>query len=132
MIHRAPFGSMERFIAVLIENCAGEFPLWLSPEQLIILPISEKFAAYAEEVKNLLEVEDIMAQVDNRDEKIGRKIRDAEVRKLPYMLIVGEKEVENNMVSVRKHGSGDLGSLSISDFLAEFKKSVAESLSQQA
>jgi threonyl-tRNA synthetase len=132
MIHRAPFGSMERFIAVLIENCAGEFPLWLSPEQLIILPISEKFAAYAEEVKNLLEAEDIMAQVDNRDEKIGRKIRDAEVRKLPYMLIVGEKEVENNMVSVRKHGSGDLGSLSISDFLAEFKKSVAESLSQQA
>lgn len=132
MIHRAPFGSMERFIAVLIENCAGEFPLWLSPEQLIILPISEKFAAYAEEVKNLLEAEDIMAQVDNRDEKIGRKIRDAEVRKLPYMLIVGEKEVENNMVSVRKHGSGDLGSLSITDFLAEFKKSVAESLSQQA
>ena len=132
MIHRAPFGSMERFIAVLIENCAGEFPLWLSPEQLIILPISEKFAAYAEEVKNLLEAEDIMAQVDNRDEKIGRKIRDAEVRKLPYMLIVGEKEVENNMVSVRKHGFGDLGSLSITDFLAEFKKSVAESLSQQA
>jgi len=128
MIHRAPFGSMERFIAVLIENCAGEFPLWLSPEQLMILPISEKYADYAEEVKQKLEMHDIRAQVDNRDEKIGRKIRDSEVKKLPFMLIVGEKEVENNTVAVRRHGSGDQGSVSLDEFLLEFNKSVEESL----
>jgi threonyl-tRNA synthetase len=119
---------MERFIAVLIENCAGEFPLWLSPEQLMILPISEKFADYAEEVKQKLAEHDIQAQVDNRDEKIGRKIRDAEVKKLPFMLILGEKEVETNTVSVRKHGSGDQGSVSFDEFLQNFKNEIQISL----
>ncbi len=128
MIHRAPFGSMERFIAVLIENCAGDFPLWLSPDQVIILPISEKFAAYAEEVKNFLEALDIRAGIDHRDEKIGRKIRDAEVAKFPFMLIVGEKEAELKTISVRRHGQGDLGSLSHEDFAAYFMKAVSESL----
>lgn len=128
MIHRAPFGSMERFIAVLIENCAGEFPLWLSPEQLMILPISEKFSSYAEEVKQFLALHDIQSQVDNRDEKIGRKIRDAEVKKLPYMLILGEKEVETRTVSIRKHGSGDQGSVGLDEFLHIFKKAIDESL----
>jgi len=128
MIHRAPFGSMERFIAVLIENCAGDFPLWLSPEQLVILPISEKFAAYADEVKMHLETLDIRASVDHRDEKIGRKIRDAEVGKFPYMLIVGEKESETKTVSVRKHGQGDLGSLDLHEFTNMFASAVAESM----
>ena len=128
MIHRAPFGSMERFIAVLIENCAGDFPLWLSPEQLVILPISEKFAAYADEVKTHLETLDIRASVDHRDEKIGRKIRDAEVGKFPYMLIVGEKESETKTVSVRKHGQGDLGSLDLQEFTNMFSSAVAESM----
>lgn len=116
MIHRAPFGSMERFIAVLIEHCAGNFPLWLSPEQVIILGISEKFNDFAQNVSQLLKISDIRASVDERDEKIGRKIRDAEVRKVPYMLIVGEKEAETKTVSVRKHGQGDLGSMSIEEF----------------
>jgi threonyl-tRNA synthetase len=128
MIHRAPFGSMERFIAVLIENCAGNFPLWLSPEQLMILPISEKFADYAEEVRIFLDSHDVRAQVDHRDEKIGRKIRDAEVKKLPYMLIVGEKEVETKTVSVRRHGSGDQGSATLEEFLGMFQVSIDESL----
>ena len=130
MIHRAPFGSMERFIAVLIENCAGNFPLWLSPEQLMILPISEKYADYAEEVRIYLETNDIRGLVDNRDEKIGRKIRDAEVKKLPYMLIVGEKEVENRTVSVRRHGSGDQGSSGLEEFLTEFQTAIKESFGQ--
>lgn len=130
MIHRAPFGSMERFIAVLIENCAGDFPLWLAPEQLMILPISEKFAEYAEEVRKELEEQDIRGLVDNRDEKIGRKIRDAEVKKLPYMLIVGEKEMENRTVSVRRHGEGDLGSLPIAEFIEKFRVAMADSLGQ--
>ena len=127
MIHRAPFGSMERFIAVLIENCAGDFPLWLSPDQVIILPISEKFASYADELKNHLEGLDIRASIDHRDEKIGRKIRDAEVSKFPFMLIVGEKEAETKAVSVRRHGHGDLGSLSWNDFTAHFREAVASS-----
>jgi threonyl-tRNA synthetase len=128
MIHRAPFGSLERFIAVLIENCAGNFPLWLSPEQLMILPISEKFSAYAEEIKAELEQKDIRALIDNRDEKIGRKIRDAEVRKLPFMLIVGEKEAENRTVSVRRHGSGDVGTVSLDEFTGLFEKALQESM----
>ncbi len=128
MIHRAPFGSMERFIAVLIENCAGEFPLWLSPDQVIILPISEKFEAYAEEVKNHLESLDIRATIDHRDEKIGRKIRDAEVGKFPYMLIVGEKESETQTVSVRRHGHGDAGSLSLEEFTGIFAQAVKDSM----
>lgn len=128
MIHRAPFGSLERFVAVLIEHCAGNFPLWLSPEQMTILPISEKFIDYAEKVKSLLEDHDIIGVIDNRDEKIGRKIRDAEMKKIPFMLIVGEKEMEEGKLSVRKHGEGDLGSFSPEDFAAYFKNIIATSI----
>ncbi len=116
MIHRAPFGSLERFVAVLIEHCAGNFPLWLSPEQYVILPISEKYEDYAKKLSQMLNNSDIRGLIDFRDEKIGRKIRDAEVKKIPYMLIVGEKEAADGTISVRKHGVGDLGSLSIEDF----------------
>ena len=124
MIHRAPFGSMERFIAVLIEHCAGNFPLWLSPEQFIILPISEKYEEYAKKLSDVLKDSDICGLIDFRDEKIGRKIRDAEVKKIPYMLIVGEKEAAEGMVSVRKHGQGDLGSMSIEDFKEQIIKEI--------
>ncbi len=124
MIHRAPFGSLERFIAVLIEHCAGNFPLWLSPEQFIILPISEKYEDYAKKLSESLKDSDICGLIDFRDEKIGRKIRDAEVKKIPYMLIVGEKEATENMVSVRKHGTGDLGSMSIEDFKQQIIKEI--------
>ncbi|MCR9016641.1 threonine--tRNA ligase [Aquiflexum gelatinilyticum] len=128
MIHRAPFGSLERFVAVLIEHCAGNFPLWLSPEQITILPISEKFIEYAEEVKAILEESDIIGLIDNRDEKIGRKIRDAEVKKIPFMLIVGEKEQQEGKISVRKHGEGDIGSLSPVEFVSYFKGIIGESI----
>jgi len=124
MIHRAPFGSMERFIAVLIEHCAGNFPLWLSPEQFIILPISEKYEEYAKKLSDVLKDSDICGLIDFRDEKIGRKIRDAEVKKIPYMLIVGEKEAAEGMISVRKHGLGDLGSMSIEDFKEQIIKEI--------
>jgi threonyl-tRNA synthetase len=124
MIHRAPFGSMERFIAVLIEHCAGNFPLWLSPEQFIILPISEKYEEYAKKLSDVLKDSDICGLIDFRDEKIGRKIRDAEVKKIPYMLIVGEKEAAEGMVSVRKHGQGDLGSMSVEDFKEQITKEI--------
>lgn len=117
MIHRAPFGSLERFVAVLIEHCAGNFPLWLSPDQYIILPISEKYADYAKTISDSLNNYDIRGLIDNRDEKIGKKIRDAEIKKIPFMLIVGEKEQEEQRVSVRKHGHGDLGSLSMEEFV---------------
>jgi threonyl-tRNA synthetase len=117
MIHRAPFGSLERFVAVLIEHCGGNFPLWLAPEQAIILPISEKYHNYAEKVLKLLNNSDLRAQIDYRSEKAGRKIRDAEMKKMPFMLIVGDKEVENETVSVRQHGVGDLGSLRVDDFI---------------
>ena len=126
MIHRAPFGSMERFVAVLIEHCGGNFPLWLTPEQLIILPISDKYQKYAEKVLNLMENAEIRAQIDTRSEKMGRKIRDAEVKKIPYMLIVGEKEAENETVSVRKHGEGDLGSFSMEDLIQRIQTEVDE------
>ena len=125
MIHRAPFGSLERFVAVLIEHCAGNFPLWLAPEQITVLPISEKFNAYAEEVIAFLKLRDIRGTVDDRDEKIGRKIRDAEVSKTPYMLIVGEKEASARQVSVRKHGTGDLGSFELTAFAETFAKDAA-------
>ncbi|MCE7072334.1 threonine--tRNA ligase [Dyadobacter sp. CY327] len=125
MIHRAPFGSMERFIAILIENTAGQFPLWLSPDQIAILPISEKFADYAEDVFFQLQDHDIRGFVDHRDEKIGRKIRDAEVTKVPFMLIVGEKEAAEGKLSVRRKGEGDLGSMTIADFASFFKKEAA-------
>ncbi|MGJ1364826.1 threonine--tRNA ligase [Sphingobacterium spiritivorum] len=116
MIHRAPFGSLERFIAVLIEHCAGRFPLWLAPEQFIVLPVSEKYEEYAQKLLESLNNSDIRGLIDLRDEKVGRKIRDAEVKKLPYMLIVGEKEAESGTVSVRKHGSGDVGSMTPEEF----------------
>jgi threonyl-tRNA synthetase len=132
MIHRAPFGSMERFCAVLIEHCAGEFPLWLTPDQVAILPISEKYAAYAEQVYKMLEEHDITGFIDHRDEKIGRKIRDAEVKKIPVMLIVGEKEAEANAVAVRKHGHGDVGTFSHQEFLNYFKEETDKSLGQGA
>ncbi len=121
MIHRAPFGSLERFVAVLIEHCAGNFPLWLAPEQFAVLPISEKFNDYAKSVVNKLKETDIRGFLDDRDEKIGRKIRDAEMKKVPFMLIVGEKEVTDNKVSVRKHGEGDKGAMGLSEFVDQFK-----------
>jgi threonyl-tRNA synthetase len=124
MIHRAPFGSLERFVAVLIEHCAGNFPLWLSPEQFIILPISEKYEEYAKKLSDVLKDSDICGLIDFRDEKIGRKIRDAEIKKIPYMLIVGEKEAAENVVSVRKHGQGDMGSMSIEEFKQQIIKEI--------
>jgi threonyl-tRNA synthetase len=124
MIHRAPFGSLERFIAVLIEHCAGNFPLWLSPEQFTILPISEKYEEYAKKLSDELKDSDICGLIDFRDEKIGRKIRDAEVKKIPYMLIVGEKEAAENVVSVRKHGEGDLGSMTLEEFKQRLIKEI--------
>ncbi|KAA6349811.1 Threonine--tRNA ligase [termite gut metagenome] len=116
MIHRAPFGSMERFVAVLIEHTGGKFPLWLTPDQVAILPVSEKFNDYAEELKAYFDTQDIRAIIDNRNEKIGRKIRDSEMMHIPYMLIVGEKEVENKEVSVRKQGEGDKGTMKFEEF----------------
>lgn len=130
MIHRAPFGSLERFVAVLIEHCAGNFPLWLAPEQLIILPISEKYAEYAVNVKALLDENGITGDIDNRDEKIGRKIRDAEVKKIPFMVIVGEKEQEENKLSLRKHGEGDIGTFELSAFVDFFQGIIKDSLNK--
>ena len=126
MIHRAPFGSMERFVAVLIEHCAGNFPLWLTPEQVAVLPISEKYQEYAEKVLVLLKKHDIRGLIDGRSEKTGRKIRDAEMKKIPYMLIVGEREEAEGTVSVRKHGKGDIGTFSIDGFAAMVNKEVEE------
>ena len=128
MLHRAPFGSLERFVAVLIEHCGGDFPLWLTPDQVAILPISEKYADYAQELYKVLESEDITGFVDNRDEKIGRKIRDAEVKKIPIMLIVGEKERDERTVAIRRHGAGDVGTMSIDDFMVYFNKEKQSSL----
>ncbi|MCC7466050.1 MAG: threonine--tRNA ligase [Saprospiraceae bacterium] len=119
MIHRAPFGSMERFMGVLIENCAGKFPLWLTPEQFAILPVSDKFVEYAYQVKQALEAQDLRGVVDDRNETIGRKIRDNELKRIPFLLIVGEKEMEAGTVSVRKQGEGDQGALSINEFAAQ-------------
>jgi threonyl-tRNA synthetase len=124
MIHRAPFGSLERFVAVLIEHCAGKFPLWLAPEQISILPISEKYNDYAKKVLELLKNYDIRGLVDDRNEKIGKKIRDTELNKVPFMLIVGEKEAEENKISVRKQSVGDLGSFSVEEFAALINKEI--------
>ena len=124
MIHRAPFGSMERFIAVLIEHCAGKFPLWLAPTQVKLLPISDKFIPYAESVKQLLKNADIRSEVDDRNEKIGKKIRDTELEKVPYMLVIGEKEMNENKVAVRKQGVGDLGVQSVDDFITVIAEEV--------
>ena len=128
MIHRAPFGSMERFIAILLEHTGGNFPLWLIPEQVIVLPISEKYEKYTEKVLHLLENSEIRALADLRNEKTGRKIRDAEVSKIPFMLVVGEKEEKEGTVSVRRHGEGDKGSYSIEDFIALIKKEIEKTI----
>ena len=128
MIHRAPFGSMERFCAVLIEHTAGKFPLWLTPEQVVVLPISEKYNEYAQKVSNQLNISDIRAGIDDRNEKIGRKIRDNEMKRIPYLLIVGEKEFEQNTVAVRRQGEGDQGSMTIDEFTAFINNEVSEQL----
>ncbi|MCL4146902.1 UNVERIFIED_CONTAM: hypothetical protein GTU68_039504 [Idotea baltica] len=128
MIHRAPFGSMERFIAVLLEHTGGNFPLWLTPEQVILLPISDKYQKYTEKVLESLENSEIRALVDSRSEKTGRKIRDAEVSKIPFMVIVGEKEEEDGTVSVRKHGEGDLGTFTIEEFVSIIKTEESKTL----
>ncbi len=128
MIHRAPFGSMERFVAVLIEHCAGNFPTWLTPDQIIILPISDKYMDYAQKVSYVLKNNDLRTLIDERAEKTGRKIRDAEVSKIPYMLIVGEKEADTETVSVRKHGNGDMGSMPLTDFIELIQKEVSEQI----
>ena len=128
MIHRAPFGSMERFVAVLLEHCGGNFPLWLTPDQVSILPISDKYMEYSKEVLNSLKISDIRAEIDERSEKTGRKIRDAEVRKIPFMLIVGEREAAEGTVSVRRHGGEDLGSMSLEGFKALVNKEITENI----
>jgi threonyl-tRNA synthetase len=121
MIHRAPFGSMERFMGVLIEHCAGKFPLWLTPDQFAILPISERFEDYCNDVKRALELLDIRGFVDSRNETIGRKIRDTELKRIPFMLVVGEKEVEEGKISIRRQGEGDKGAMTVDEFAAYFK-----------
>ena len=132
MIHRAPFGSMERFVAVLLEHCAGDFPLWLSIDQVAILPISDKYNEYAKNVLELLNNSDIRGFVDDRNEKIGKKIRDSELRKTPFMLIVGEKEADNNEISVRQRNEGDAGSMTIESFTQLIQKAIENELSINA
>ena len=131
MIHRAPFGSLERFIAVLIEHCGGNFPLWLTPDQYAILPISEKYNDYAKKVSELLNISDIRGLVDDRNEKIGKKIRDNEVNKIPYMLVVGEKEAEEGTVAVREHGKGDIGTMTIEDFAKLIQTTIDNDFKQK-
>lgn len=130
MIHRAPFGSMERFVAVLIEHCAGDFPLWLTSDQFVILPVSEKYNDYAQKVLELLNNSDIRGLVDERNEKVGKKIRDAELSKYPFMLIVGEKEAESNSISVRQRGKGDLGALSPESFASLVQNEMERELAK--
>ena len=124
MIHRAPFGSMERFVAVLIEHTGGKFPLWLTPEQAVILPISEKYNDYAKKVCELLNNYDIRASIDERNETIGKKIRENELKRIPFLLVVGEKEAENGTVSVRRQGEGDQGSMTPEEFAAKVNEEV--------
>lgn len=128
MLHRAPFGSLERFVAVLTEHCAGKFPLWLTPEQVAILPVSDKFADYAKKVAQLLKNSEIRASIDERSEKIGKKIRDSELQKTPFMLILGEKEVDSQTVAVRRQGQGDLGSFSVEEFVVMVNQEINEKL----
>ena len=128
MIHRAPFGSMERFIAVLIEHTAGKFPLWLAPDQVVVLPVSEKYNEYAHSVLKTLKLQDIRGEVDDRNEKMGRKIRDNELKRIPYLLIVGEREAANNEVSVRKQGDGDKGTMKLEAFAKDLKKEIDQML----
>lgn len=128
MIHRAPFGSMERFIAVLLEHCAGNLPLWLAPVQVKVLPISDKFGEYAVAVADALKAENIRAEVDDRNEKIGKKIRDTELMKVPYMAVIGEKEMAGNQVAVRKHGEGDKGVISLEEFVTNLTQTIKEQI----
>lgn len=129
MIHRAPFGSLERFVAVLLEHTGGKLPLWLTPEQVNVLPVSEKFSDYAKKVCELMNNSDIRASVDDRNETIGKRIRESELRKTPFLVIVGEKEMQENAVSVRRQGGIDEGSMSVEDFIELVKKEVADQLS---
>ena len=128
MVHRAPFGSMERFTAVLIEHTAGHFPLWLTPDQVAILPISEKFNDYARRVSRYLDAQGVRAVIDDRNEKIGRKIRDNELKRVPYMVIVGEKESAEGLVSMRKQGGGEQATMSMEDFARRVNSEVAAML----
>ena len=130
MIHRAPFGSMERFVAVLLEHTAGHFPLWLAPEQAVVIPVSDKYLDYAKEVAAKLEEDDVRLMIDDRNETLGRKIRDNQLKRVPYMLIVGEKEAQNGEVSVRKPGEGDLGSMKIANFAAHLTEEVKNLINQ--
>jgi threonyl-tRNA synthetase len=130
MIHRAPFGSLERFTAVLIEHTAGHFPLWLTPDQVAILPISEKFNDYAAAVKKYLDSQDVRSYIDDRNEKIGRKIRDNELKRVPYMVIVGEKESAEGLVSMRKQGGGEQASMKMEEFARRIKDEVADQLKE--
>ena len=132
MIHRAPFGSMERFVAVLLEHCAGDFPLWLSVEQFAILPISDKYNDYAEKLSEYLNNYDIRGFVDDRNEKIGKKIREAELKKVPFMLIVGEQEVADGKVSVRRRGEGDLGTMTIEEYKLLVEQTIEKELALNA
>jgi threonyl-tRNA synthetase len=132
MIHRAPFGSMERFVAVLLEHTAGKLPLWLAPDQVAILPISERYNEYAHQVAETLNRADIRTIIDERNEKIGRKIRDNELKKVPYMLIVGEKEQENQEVSIRKQGQGDLGSKKVTTFAVDLVQEVEQMINNSS
>lgn len=128
MIHRAPFGSMERFVAILLESTGGNFPLWLMPEQAIILSLSEKYENYTKKVLNSLENHEIRGVSDNRNETMGKKIREAEVNKIPYMVIVGEKEEQDGTISVRKHGGEDLGTMSVEQFAEIFNTEIGQTL----
>ena len=128
MIHRAPFGSMERFTAVLIEHTAGHFPLWLTPDQVAVLPISEKYNEYAKEVQKFLDKQVVRAVVDDRNEKIGRKIRDNELKRVPYMVVVGEKEAAEGLVSMRKQGGGEQATMTKEEFAKRINDEVAEQL----
>ena len=128
MIHRAPFGSMERFVAVLLEHCAGDFPLWLTTDQIAILPLSEKYNDYAQNLLQLLNNYDIRGFVDFRNEKVGKKIRDSELGKIPFMLIVGEKEAEHNQVSVRQRGGEDLGAMDADTFAKLINNAIENEL----
>ena len=128
MIRRAPFGSMERFVAVLIEHTGGKFPLWLTPDQVVVMPISEKYNDYAQKLSDLLNNSDIRTVLDDRNEKIGRKIRDNELKKIPYLLVVGENEQESNTVSVRRQGHGDMGVMPVDEFIGKIKNEIESQL----
>ena len=132
MIHRAPFGSLERFIALLIEHTGGNFPLWLTPDQIIILPISQKYNEYCVKLLNFLKNSDIRGHVDDRNETTGKKIRDAELQKIPYMIIIGEQEIENNLISIRQHGGENLGTMKKEDFILLIKSKITEELEKNS